>query len=76
MKFHDRDTRDRVATARRSLKGTGEFIADDLTSENADLLKNHAKNADVKKVWSWKGTVWAIWKDSDKPKKMDLSDAV
>ena len=76
VRFHERETRDWVAAQRRSLKGLGISISDDLTHENANLLKKLANNQHFTKSWSWQGAIWAIPTGAKKPKRMDIDDVI
>lgn len=58
VRFHRRDTRDKVLRVRRALKGTGISFHENLTKDNELLLKDVRTYSDIDKAWSWNGKIF------------------
>ena len=74
VRFHRRDTRDAVIRARRSLKGTKVSIQEDLTRENAALLRRLSQSPSIRSAWSWEGKIYGAMEGIKKPKRFDILD--
>ena len=59
VRFHRKDLRDSVISARKVLKKSNVSIADDLTGLNAQLLKRLQNSERLLGAWSWKGKIYA-----------------
>jgi hypothetical protein len=83
VRFHERDIRDSIIKARRSLKGKRSCpeapkyrIVEDLTAKNAALLKRLQNQEDIiKDAWTWEGKVFALRKRERKARRYDIFDA-
>ena len=77
VRFHERELRDRVIRARRSLKQTGFTIQEDLTAANARLLKQLTLNKKAfSSAWTWGGKVYAIPIGQSKAKRFDIWETI
>ena len=59
VRFFARDTRDKILRARRQLKGRGMSISEDMTAQNASLLKKAQESGEYDTAWFWLGKVFA-----------------
>lgn len=59
VKFVRRSDKLAVMLRRKSLKGSGLSISDDLTLRNVRLIKEVRDNERIESVWSWDGKVYA-----------------
>ena len=57
VRFQNRQVRDRVIKARKSLKNTAYSIADDLTSLNLSLITRLKADDRIQDAWSWQGKI-------------------
>ena len=76
VRFHERDVRDRIIRARRSLKDSGFSIHEDLTSQNAALLNKLTKCSSVEAAWTWGGKVYARIRGQPKTQRFDIFDTL
>ena len=83
VRFHERDVRDSIIKARRSLKGKRSCpeapkfrIVEDLTAKNAALLKRlQNQETIIQDAWTWEGKVFALRKGERKARRFDIFDA-
>jgi len=66
VKFKEKQVRDTVIRQRKLLKGTRCTIVEDLTTLNVEAMNRARKHADVDKIWSWNGRIYAILKSGTK----------
>jgi hypothetical protein len=76
VRFHDRELRDTVMAARRSLKSTGITLSDDLTAKNVKLMKSLKACPKIESVWSWQGKIYAKAKGTNKGKRYGINDTL
>ena len=76
VRFHQRDTRDRIIRARRSLKGSPFSVQEDLTAQNASLLRRLTGNKKVDTAWSWEGKIYARLSGEAKARRFDINDTL
>lgn len=74
VRFHERDTRDAIIRARRSLKGSAMTIQEDLTRANAALLYRLSKVQAITSAWSWEGKIYGLVNGIKKPQRYDIHD--
>lgn len=74
VRFHERDTRDAIIRARRSLKGSSVTIQEDLTRANAALLFRLSKTPEISSAWSWEGKIFGLVAGIKKPQRYDIYD--
>ncbi|ELU00821.1 hypothetical protein CAPTEDRAFT_188929 [Capitella teleta] len=74
-RFHARDVRDDVISARRQLKGRGISIQENLTTANFRLLKSLNTDEHYESAWSWGGKINARHKKGYKAYRFDIFDA-
>lgn len=80
VRFHDRELRDSIIKARRSLKGRRSnsnapmySIVEDLTSKNAALLQRlRDQPAVYEAAWSWEGKIYARRKGELRGRRLDI----
>ena len=66
VRFRTRDTRDKVISRRKILKGTNRTIVEDLTSLNIETMNRLRKHEQVEKTWSWNGHIYAMLRGGKK----------
>jgi hypothetical protein len=66
--------RDTVIASRRCLKKSGISITEDLTKENAALLRRLHSAPTIKESWSWQGKIFALVENIRKPQRFDIFD--
>ena len=66
VRFNKREMRDRVISARKTLKHTDYSVADDLTSLNMQLINRLKEDDRISDAWSWQGKIFAKLARNDK----------
>ena len=77
VRFFAREKRDHIMQMRRSLKGTGFTIMEDLTAANAELLHKLTISPRYQSARSWEGKIYALPTGADATsgkKKIDIFD--
>lgn len=76
VKFVNRHIKNRILAARRTLKGSGIRIYEDLTRLNNEVLASARKKApdEVSQAWSRDGKLFVKWKSSDKANQITFKD--
>ena len=76
VRFHQRDIRDRIIRARRSLKRCAEkfSVQEDLTAQNFALLRKLSAREAVDSAWSWQGKIFARLAGESKARRFDIHD--
>ena len=74
VRFHSRELRDSVLSARRSLKGKGISLTDDLTGPNARLLQRMKNSEKFENQWAWGGKIYGIPKGKTNSQRFDIFD--
>ena len=72
VRFHSRELRDSILTARRSLKGKRVSITEDLTGPNAKLLQRMKNSEKFENQWAWGGKIYGIPKGKTNRQRFDI----
>lgn len=67
IRFADRKTKDDVVRARRTLKGSGKTISEDVSRLTIQTLMRVQRSDGIQRSWIWNAKVYAVHHDDSKP---------